>query len=64
VEKEPQGVVAMDCVIRWSWEDIKELRPAWSKEKCQKWLGENASRIVDRSVEEGWEIIEALLDNP
>jgi hypothetical protein len=58
------GSGKMGCVITWCWEDIKELKPRWTKEKCQKWLDRNSERIIDRSVEEGWEIIRALLDKP
>lgn len=51
------------CSIVWTADDIKGLRPKWSKRKCQDWLEENARRIEDRSIELGWEVIECLLDD-
>ena len=49
------------ATIVWNIEDIQSLRPNWSTAKCSDWLSDNANGIVDRSVELGWEVIEALL---
>jgi len=47
--------------ITWSPEDIQDLRPDWSFERCEEWLAANGKRIRDRSVELGYEVIEDLL---
>lgn len=50
-----------NVIISWCWEDIQSQQPKWSERKCQEWLDNHAKIIRDRSVEEGWMIIEALL---
>jgi hypothetical protein len=53
----------MKVKIVWSWEDIRSLRPDWSKHQCETWLAHNGKYIIDRSIELGWEVIETLLDD-
>lgn len=48
--------------ITWTPADIQTLRPGWTLDQCEEWLGDNARRIEERSVELGWEVIECLLD--
>ncbi len=49
-------------VVTWMSADIQSLRPDWTDAQCEEWLGANSKRIVERSVELGWEVIECLLD--
>lgn len=49
------------AVIRWSPEDVQELRPDWTLQQCEEWLAENAKYIEDATVEAGWNAIKALL---
>ena len=46
--------------IVWSWTDIQSLKPDWDEQQCRDWLNANGSYIQDRSIELGWEVIEAL----
>ena len=48
--------------IVWGWDDIQALKPDWSPERCQRALDLCHKCLVDRSVEEGWMIIDVLLD--
>ena len=47
--------------VAWTAEDVKTLRPKWSLSKCEEWLQGNEGHVQDRSIELGWEVIEALL---
>lgn len=47
--------------VCWTPGDVQTLRPSWSLEQAEKWLGENARHIQDRMVEEGWEAMESLM---
>lgn len=47
--------------VVWRVEDIKELKPDWSKQECEEWLEDNEFDIRDRIVDAGWDIIRALL---
>jgi hypothetical protein len=49
------------ATMSWAVEDVKTLRPNWSKEKCEEWLEMNAREITDQLVERGWDVIETLL---
>jgi len=48
--------------ISWNWEDVQSLQPDWSQNKCQMALDRCSKILIDRSVEEGWLILETLLD--
>ena len=50
-----------EITITWSWEDIKGLREAWSQEECEAFIQKYQKPIHDRSIEEGWQIIEDLI---
>lgn len=50
------------CHIVWCTEDIEEIRPDWSKEKVDAVAQLVGEQLQDRSTEEGWEILEILLD--
>jgi hypothetical protein len=60
MSKDSDGFYAM---TRWHPDDVKELRPKWSKIKCEAWLAEHEQYICDRSVECGWDVIESLLSD-
>ena len=47
--------------ITWCWEDVKEIRPGWSKDKCLEQLHTIGRHLQDQSIENGWEILECLL---
>ena len=47
--------------IVWQIQDIKTLRPEWTDEQCAEFLNEYGNLIQERSVEEGFEIIDACL---
>ena len=51
------------CQITWVAEDIQTLRPNWTLEQCDDWLGSNSTHIEDRSTELGWEVIDSLLES-
>lgn len=50
------------CHIVWCTEDIEDIRPDWSKEKVDDIAHLVSKQLHDRSIEEGWEILEILLD--
>ncbi len=47
--------------IVWTVEDIQSLRPNWKIDQCEKFLSDYAKTIRDRSIEEGWSIIDTCL---
>lgn len=51
------------CTIKWSAEDVQQLKPTWSLEKCQSWLDGNNRHLADRLIETGWEVLEAFLSD-
>jgi hypothetical protein len=48
--------------IKWDTEDIVSVRPDWDVAKVEEAASYVRSGLVDRSVEEGWEILETLLE--
>ena len=48
--------------IVWSYEDVQSLIPNMSKEDAIEALDTVARTLHDRSVEEGWEILETALE--
>jgi len=49
-------------IISWSWEDIKEIRPSWDKEKCLDRLRYISRGLSDSSIEHGWEFLDICLE--
>lgn len=49
-------------VIKWSAEDVQQLRKDWSLDKCQDFLDRNGRQLNDRLIEVGWEVLEALIN--
>lgn len=49
------------AAVAWTAEDIEILRPHWTIEQCEEWLGQNEKYIRDRLIELGWEVIECML---
>lgn len=50
------------CSIIWCDEDIQSLRPEWPSERIEAAGRYVAKGLRDRSTEEGWQILEDLLD--
>lgn len=47
--------------ITWNWEDVQTLRDDWDKAQCQEALHSISKLLKDRSIEEGWQILEDLI---
>jgi len=52
---------AYTVVIKWSWEDVKTLRPELSTQESILMLNNIGKELHDRSVELGWEVMESLI---
>jgi len=52
---EPYGKVV------WRAEDVHIIKPNWTLDKCEDWLGDNERHISDRLIELGWEVMDTLL---
>ena len=50
------------CDITWQIEDIQTLRPDWTFERIASAGDRMAKYLCDRSTEEGWQILDDLLD--
>lgn len=50
------------CIIKWSAEDVQQLKTDWSLEKCQEFLDRNSRHLTDRLIETGWEVLDALVN--
>ncbi len=48
-------------VIKWSWEDVKTLRPHFNKKQSLAMLDTISKRLEERSIELGWEVMEMLI---
>lgn len=51
-----------ETVIRWSVEDVKILRPGLSDEEAGKIFDRASRPLMERSIEEGWGILETLIN--
>ena len=49
------------AALSWSPEDVQSVRPSWSLEKCEEWLGANEKHLRDRLCELGHEVMEDLM---
>tara|TARA_Y100000310_G_scaffold70576_1_gene66265 strand:+ start:820 stop:1038 length:219 start_codon:yes stop_codon:yes gene_type:complete len=63
-EQKEQGYYA---IVRWCVEDIHLHREnmgwiKWTDEQAETWLASMASNIQDRMTEQGWDVIDALMD--
>lgn len=47
--------------VSWCYEDVKTIKPKWSKKRCEKFLDDNKNNITERSIEFGWEVIKQLI---
>ena len=47
--------------IVWTADDLVSIRPEWSESKVKRISDRVGRRLADRSVEEGWQILEDLL---
>lgn len=50
-----------DVVIKWSWLDVKELRPNMSVFKVQEIFDNISKGLEQNSIRIGWEIMETLI---
>lgn len=49
--------------VSWCWKDIRNIRPKWSKKKCEEFLERHDPKLSQSQVEQGWHYIElALVD--
>ena len=55
-------MMSIFATIKWDMEDIASVRPDWDVAKVEEAASYVRSGLVDRSVEEGWEILETLLE--
>lgn len=49
------------ATIVWSPLDVKGIYPEWTDEECMKALDAVCGELEDRSIEEGWNILDSLL---
>lgn len=47
--------------VRWSTEDIKELKSEWTDEQAMDFLSRNENDIQEAMIQRGWDAIEELL---
>ena len=52
----------MPDVAGFNWVDIQSLRPDWSQERCEEVFDIVEYNLHDRLFEQGWEILEALVE--
>lgn len=50
-----------DVVIKWSWLDVKELRPDMSVSKVKEIFDNISKGLEQNSIRIGWEIMETLI---
>ncbi len=48
-------------IIVWDEQDIRDLKPEWSKRQCAEFFENNAKYIKDLSIQRGFEIIDELI---
>ena len=51
------------ATITWCGLDVKQMYPEWSDEQCLEALDFVCGDLEDRSVEEGWNILDSLLQS-
>lgn len=49
------------ATISWCGLDVKGIHPEWTDEQCMKALDAVCSELEDRCIEEGWNILDSLL---
>lgn len=47
--------------VSWRAEDVLDLRPRWTLERCEDELASVEKHLRDRSIEFGWEVLDDLL---
>ena len=55
------GFTTTYAEVKWTPEDIAQLRPRWGLKRCEQFLQEHERRISERMIELGWEVIGDLL---
>lgn len=50
-----------DVVIKWSWLDVKELRPDMSVSKVKEIFDNISKGLEQNSIRIGWEVMETLI---
>jgi len=43
--------------VAWTIEDVKQYRPSWSDEKCEKALSVLEERIEEAMIQAGWQVL-------
>lgn len=47
--------------VVWMAEDVHDIRPGWSLERCEDELGCISNRLAERLTELGWDALDILL---
>lgn len=47
--------------ITWDWSDVQALRLDWTREQCEGKIAKISKVLRERSIEEGWIILQDLL---
>ena len=50
------------AVVAWTAEDIRELIPHWTIDRCNEWLIDNEERLIKEQIRQGFFLIEMMLD--
>lgn len=51
--------------VSWSYKDVLEIRPDWTKEQAEDALGNIESELEDIMISRGWDFLEGMLpDTP
>jgi len=50
-----------DIVIKWTWQDVKQLRPEMSNSEAHEMLDKIAKHFERNCISSGWDIMEILI---
>ena len=50
------------CQVKWTEEDVQELRPDWTPDKCAQLLEKHGSFIEDAMIDEGWKALAFVVE--
>jgi hypothetical protein len=50
------------ATVSWHPCDIQDIRPNWTIEQCEAFLGRNAGFLSSRLIELGWQVIETYIE--
>ena len=43
--------------VVWCWEDIKKVKPKWTKKQCEEWLEKHEEGLKEAMISTGWDLI-------